>query len=99
MKRQNMTKAAILAPLLALGCGQETDGRFCSEAGCEFSEWEWNQVSALAELPATPPDDPSNKYVGNPLAAALGHKFFYDGRFSGPSTLQDSLRRPTSYGR
>lgn len=99
MKRQTMTKAAILAPLLLLGCGQETDGRFCSEAGCEFSEWEWKQLSGLADLPEAPPADPSNKYVGNPLAVAIGHKFFYDEKFSGPATNQDALKRPTSHGR
>lgn len=36
----------------------------------------------LGELPQ-PPDDPSNRYAGDPLAAELGQRIFFDTRFSG----------------
>lgn len=78
-------------------CG-DVDKLFCSSAGCDFSSEEWRALSALADLPAPPPDR-SNKYIGNTGAENLGHKFFYDVRFSGPSLQTDALRRPVSQGR
>ncbi len=88
-----------MAPFGLAGCDDKIDRPFCSNGGCEFSEWEWQQIETLADLPPTPPDDPTNKFMKHPGAQALGQQFFFDGRFSGPSTMQDSLRRPTSYGR
>lgn len=93
--------AAVLCAPIALGaaCGAETDRLACATAGCEFSRDEWDEIASLAELPTRPPDDPSNKYVGSRAAEALGQKFFYDARFSGPSTQVDALRRPVAYAR
>lgn len=85
--------------VLAGACGPELDQSFCSKAGCEFVGWEWEELANLADLPETPPDDASNKYVGNVDAERLGHKLFYDPRFSGPSTQVDVLQRPASYAR
>src|SRR5688572_12100890 len=79
-------------------CNGDVDKLFCSAAGCDFSSEEWRALSVLADLPPPPPDH-SNKYVGNTAAENLGHKFFYDVRFSGPSLQTDSLRRPVSQGR
>lgn len=52
----------------------------------EAHTWSDNEVAAigslwLGNLPP-PPLDPSNAFSGNPRAAALGKKFFFDSRFS-----------------
>jgi cytochrome c peroxidase len=90
---------ALALPALLGGCAEKLDKPFCAEVGCEFTEWEWSELKGLAGLEARPPVDKTNKYYGNPGAEALGRFFFFDTRFSGPSTLQDSLRRPVPYGR
>ncbi|MFL5305703.1 MAG: cytochrome-c peroxidase [Polyangia bacterium] len=46
-----------------------------------------------------PPADPSNAYAGNPDAARLGQKFYFDPRFSGAATWVDSIRRPVGTAR
>lgn len=58
-------------------------------AACSsFGQTKWNddELAALrglwiGSLPPLPPD-PSNRYADNPDAAALGHKLFFDTRFS-----------------
>jgi cytochrome c peroxidase len=89
---------AVFASALA-GCGGDVDKLFCSSAGCDFSSDEWRALSALADLPTTPPPDRTNRYLGNSNAEILGQKFFYDTRFSGPSLQTDSLRRPVAQAR
>jgi cytochrome c peroxidase len=53
------------------------------------------RLAALSplELPL-PPADPTNAYADNAAAAALGHKFFFETRFSGP--LLDSANNGTT---
>ena len=53
--------------------------------GPQLSEDVRERLEALspAELPP-PPADPTNAYLDNPKAAALGKKFFFEKRFSGP---------------
>lgn len=97
--RKSFPIVAVAFAIAPLGCGQGLDQPFCSQAGCEFSEWEWREIASLAELPEVAPEDPSNKYVGSRAAERLGHKFFYDTRYSGPSTQVDVLQRPASYAR
>ncbi len=82
------------------GCESAADSLFCESAGCQWPAREWDAVSALA-APADwkPPEDRSNKYVGNELAQKLGHKFFFDKSWSGPSNQVDVLRRPVGYAR
>jgi cytochrome c peroxidase len=70
----------ILFSVLLAACGDSTDPTFV----------------ALSQL-ANPPDpsgDTSNQYVGNSAAQALGHKWYFDTDFSGPSTLVDMLFNP-----
>ncbi len=71
-------------------------------AACEsratFSDWEWERLQSLANLPDPPPDT-SNKVVGHPAAIALGKKLYFDPGFSGPAQLVDSLGRTIPYAR
>src|SRR5687767_11232875 len=67
---------AVLAT--ATGCGSNVDDTLCGERGCDFTDAEWSALSALANLPALPPADPSNKQVGVPAAEVLGQKLFFD---------------------
>src|SRR5215475_1613930 len=48
-----------------------------------FTEEE-RAILAAYRLPAAPPADPSNRYADDARAAALGKKFFFETRFSGP---------------
>jgi cytochrome c peroxidase len=86
--------------LLGVACDQAADSWFCERtAGCGWTAEEVGALSALANLPEKPPPDRSNAYVGNKEAEDLGHKLFFDPRFSGPSSLVDVLRRPVGYAR
>jgi cytochrome c peroxidase len=80
------------------GC-QQVDSVFCAKAGCGWSEQEWKSLTELADLPAAPPPDRSNKYAGNAGAELLGQKFFFDTRWAGNSTQVDVLKRPVAYAR
>jgi cytochrome c peroxidase len=82
------------------GCESAADSLFCGSAGCEWPAREWDALSALA-APADwkPPEDRSNKYVGNEAAEKLGHKFYWDRSWSGPSNQVDVLKRPVGYAR
>ena len=77
------------------GCSSGFFDRFCDEPGCEFSRVQWDNLSALANLPPPPPD-PANKYVGDARAETLGHQLYFDTRFSGAATEVDVLGRPTA---
>lgn len=50
-----------------------------------------------AELPRTTPDV-TNAYADHPAAAALGHKLFFDPRFSGPLLDDDNNGSPETLG-
>jgi cytochrome c peroxidase len=89
---------ALVAATLVGGCSQ-TDDLLCSAGSCSWSEAETSALTSLADLPAAPPPDPSNKVVGNPAAEQLGRKFFWDTRFSGVSNGTDALKRPMPWGR
>jgi len=89
----------LILMLATAGCGRYLDEHLCGAGGCTWSDQEWARASALAGLPATPPEDRSNKFVGDPAAEALGHKWFFEARFSGAATLLDQLRRPVPYAR
>lgn len=80
--------------LAAAGCSAAFDDAFCATEGCGFSAREWELLSSLAN-PPDPPPDLSNAVWANPLAVQLGHKFFFDARFSGPPTNLDPLGRPS----
>src|SRR3569832_1098203 len=85
--------------LQATGCGTWVDDHLCASGGCQWSDEEWGRLSALSGLPAAPPPDASNKYVGNAAAEALGKKWFFETRFAGTATLVDQLQRPVPYAR
>jgi cytochrome c peroxidase len=97
-----ISRIAITAAAVAGGAGCESaaDSLFCGEAGCQWPAREWDGVASLA-APADwkPPEDRSNKYVGNAGAEKLGQKFYFDKVWSGPSNQVDVLRRPVSYAR
>ncbi|HVV52223.1 MAG TPA: hypothetical protein VHO06_21315, partial [Polyangia bacterium] len=82
---------------LLVGC-HATDKVFCGSAGCDWTDLEWARVQTLSPLPAPPPDT-SNAHWNDPAAAALGQAFYFDTRFSGASTLVDSIGRPVAAAR
>jgi cytochrome c peroxidase len=95
-----VSSAVLLAlPALLSACGPTVDDALCGQRGCEFTEAEWTAISAISDLPASPPPDSSNKYVGLAGAEVLGQKLFFDPRFSGNSRQVDVLGRPMAYGR
>ncbi len=99
-RRHGVIKAAatiVAAGLLAAGC-HATEKVFCSSAGCAWSDVEWARIQSLSPLP-DPPADISNRYYDNPDAAALGQAFYFDARFSGASTLVDSIGRSVTAAR
>ncbi len=84
--------------LALTGC--QSGGFFCgSNASCDWSSTDLSRVEALADLAPAPPTDPSNRYAANADAAALGKMFYFDTRFSGPSTGLDALNRQMPFGR
>lgn len=83
--RNYIAFGAVLASL-ASGCGES-----------EFSQPELAALS-LHALPPVPPS-PTNQYADDPEAAALGQKFFFDPRFSGPLTVTSDLGNAGDTGR
>jgi cytochrome c peroxidase len=51
-----------------------------------------------AELPP-PPDDPTNRYLGDPRLVALGKRLFFDPRFSGPLLDEANNGLPGTLGK
>src|SRR6516162_10996818 len=94
-----MTTSRLLLLTVALAGCSEGDKLFCSNGNCGWSDEEIARLSDLTGLPDTAPADPSNKYSTNPMAINLGHQLFFDARFSGNSTGNDSIGRPMPYGR
>ncbi|MGA7119892.1 MAG: cytochrome c peroxidase [Polyangiaceae bacterium] len=60
-------------------------------------EWAALQSLSPTSLPA-PPADPTNRFAGDPAAAALGQRLFYDPSFSGPLLDSDNDGGPQSLG-
>jgi cytochrome c peroxidase len=90
--------AIVLTAIGAVGC--DKGGFFCgSGATCGWSATDLSRVASLANLPSTAPADDSNVYSTRSDAAALGKMFYFDTRFSGPSTLLDGLNRTMPFGR
>jgi cytochrome c peroxidase len=93
-----MVGAAVALAAVAAGC--DASSFFCgSGAMCGWSDTDLSRVAALANLPSTPPADDSNAYATDPGAIALGKMFYFDTRFSGPSTWLDGLNRTMPFGR
>ena len=83
-----------------LGC--QRDGGFMCGGGsgsCGWTADDLARVEALADMPSTPPTDASNRYATDAGAVALGKMFYFDTRFSGPSTVLDALNRKMPFGR
>jgi cytochrome c peroxidase len=79
--------AVSLTLFLPSACGDSSSfGRVDSF----FSEVEWDVIRTLSPVPAPPPAS-TNRFADNPLAAALGQKFFFDPRFSGPLVNQENF--------
>src|SRR5262245_53682671 len=90
---------AAAAALPALAACDKIDDAFCENGNCGWSKTESARISELADLPAAPPSDLSNAYVGIPEAMALGQQLFFDARLSGTSTMTDSIGRPVPFAR
>jgi len=78
-------EAALLA--VSTACGAGIDAQTPADGGAlpGLDEPVRQRLAALspAELPPPPPD-PTNAYLADPRAAALGKQLFFDTRFSGP---------------
>lgn len=94
-----VTAAGAFGGLGSMGC--ESGGFLCggSDGMCGWSSQDLARVEALGGMPTTPPPDTSNAYAMDPGAAALGKQFYYDTRFSGPSTWLDGLGHVMPFGR
>lgn len=72
----------LLAGAVGCGGGEELyDGMFTTA--------EVTKLQALGPLPDLPPDT-TNKYADDPLAAALGQRFFFEKGYSGPIVVGDN---------
>src|SRR5262249_2235642 len=99
---------ATVALLLSLTGCHAVDNLFCSGAGCEWTKEEWTHVQSVSNsspsdgIPLGLPDlpkNPSNKYLDEDGLVDLGRRFYFDPRFSGPATLNDSIGRPVPFAR
>jgi len=95
--REGLSLALVVAgaTTAASGCG----GFFCSDGSCGWSDQDKATLTSMSGLEAMSLDDPSNKYVQNPTAAALGKQLFHDTRFAGPETMLNAINRTMPYGR
>jgi cytochrome c peroxidase len=84
--------------LAVAGCHGAGDF-LCGDSSCGWDDVDLARVAALANLPTTAPPDSSNRYATDPGATALGKQFYFDTRFSGPSTVLDALNRTMPFGR
>jgi cytochrome c peroxidase len=80
------------------GC-QGAGGFLCGKGSCGWTDVDLARVQALAGLPNVAPPDTSNRYSADADAAKLGKSFYFDTRFSGPSTVLDALGRTMPFGR
>jgi cytochrome c peroxidase len=67
--------AAATLPLMT-GCNDD-----CGDQECAFTAEEWAEVKSMSPLP-DPPLDPTNRFDGKSDAIALGHKLFFEKRYS-----------------
>jgi cytochrome c peroxidase len=93
-----------LAPACAAICfvvaGCHGAGEFlCGDESCGWSDVDLARVEALSGMPTAAPIDTSNRFATDPGAIALGKSFYFDTRFSGPSTVLDALNRTMPFGR
>jgi cytochrome c peroxidase len=83
-------RKARLGLLLALAaCGSDGGPEPEEPRDPFFTEAEWAQIRELSPLPPLPAS-PTNRHADDPAAAALGQKFFFDKRFSGPLQSPDN---------
>jgi len=71
----------------------------CGDGTCGWSDVDLARVEALSGMPTAAPPDSSNRFATDPGAITLGKSFYFDTRFSGPSTVLDALNRPMPFGR
>jgi cytochrome c peroxidase len=74
-----MTRRAVI-----LGCVLSTAA--CSDDDLVdglFTPQQWAKIQELSPL-SDPPLDPTNRYQKDPMAAALGHKLFFEADYAGP---------------
>jgi len=101
---------AVIATLLSLTGCHAADKLFCSSAGCEWTKEEWARVQTLSNVAdplglPTLTDNGSNMYLSTLTGddaqklIDLGREFYFDPRFSGAATLNDSIGRPVPYAR
>jgi cytochrome c peroxidase len=91
----------VIVAIAAIGfTGCDQGGFFCGggDGMCGWTGEDIARIEALSGMQA-PPQDTSNAHANDPLAAALGKQFYYDTRFSGPSSWQDGLGRVMPFGR
>jgi cytochrome c peroxidase len=84
--------------LAVAGCHGAGDF-LCGDSSCGWDDVDLARVAALANMPTVAPPDSSNHYATDPGATALGKQFYFDTRFSGPSTVLDALNRTMPFGR
>jgi cytochrome c peroxidase len=90
---------ALSIALAAVAAGCDGKSFLCAGGDCSWSSTDVARVEALSGLPTTAPVDASNRYATDPGAIALGKMFYFDPRFSGPSTVLDALNRKMPFGR
>ena len=76
--------------LFLYGCGEDKAPEIAAapeQVDDIFTDREWSVIQRLSPLPETPPPNPTNRVADNPEAAQLGHKFFFDTRFSKDGTV------------
>jgi cytochrome c peroxidase len=101
MQRRSRVREGLLLVSVVAGTSVAVSGCgfMCGGDTCGWSDQDKAILESMSGLEAAPPADPSNKYVGNPLAAALGKQLFHDTRFSGPETMMNAINRQMPYGR
>lgn len=77
-----------LGLILPSACSDSS--RFGGSDSTFFSEEEWDIIKSLSPVPGPPPAA-TNRFADNPMAAALGQRFFFDPRFSGPLVNQENF--------
>jgi len=84
MRSPLIASVLVLVPLAA-GCDD-----LCSGKDCMFTTTEWNLVKTMSPLP-DPVPDPTNRYVQDEAAAALGQKLLYETRYSAALKVASTL--------
>lgn len=82
-------RAAMMGRVAVLGCVAALAA--CSDEELVdgiFTPQQWAKIEELSPLP-DPPTDPTNRYQHDPMAAALGHKLFFEADYAGPLRVGD----------